>query len=128
MDFPIRVHPVLRPLLWPLGASGPRSVVRVEGGRIRLVFGALFDQTFPLEQVRHLRPARWPWWRGVGLRLGLGGVLGLIGRPGDVVRIELRAPQRVRVVVPVPCRALYVSVADPSGLIATATAELHKHL
>lgn len=127
MEFPIRVHPLLVPFLLPIGAVGARAVVRLAGGRIRVTFGVLFDHTFPLEQVVDIRRSGWPWWRGLGLRVGLGGRVGLIGSTEGVVCLRFRVPQRVRVVVPLRCTELHVSVVDPEGLLATCAAEVHQH-
>jgi hypothetical protein len=127
MDFPLRISPLLVPLLLPVGVAGPRAFARVDEGKLRVVFGVLFDHTFPLEQTGQIGRSSWPWWSGFGLRVGLRQRVGLIGALDGVVAVHFREPQRVRVVVPLRCSDLYLSVVDPHGFIATAEAELHKH-
>lgn len=125
MDFPLRITPILRPLLFPLRASGERAAVRVGGGRIAVEFGVLFAGSFALEQVEQVSRALWPWWAGVGLQLGPRGRVGLIGSLDGIVAIHFNPPQRVRAPLPWRCRELYLSLADPAGFIATVEAEAH---
>jgi hypothetical protein len=125
MDFPLRITPILRPLLFPLRASGERAVARVGGGRIEVEFGVLFLGSFPLEQVEHVSRSLWPWWAGIGLQLGPRGRVGLIGSLDGVVCIHFNRAQRVRAPFPWRCRELHVSLLDPTGFIATVEAEAH---
>jgi len=122
MDFPIRIAPLLTPLLWPFGVRGPRAVASLEHGRLRLQFGALFDHGFPLTAIEHSRRASWPWWMGMGLRIGLDRKLGLIGSLRGIVCIHFREPVRVRSLVPLRCQDLFVSLEDPGGFIAAIEA------
>lgn len=125
MDFPIRIAPILRPLLSPLRASGERAVVRVGGGRVRVEFGVLFRGDFALEQIAYVGHSMWPWWGGAGLRFGPRGRVALIGSLVGVVAIGFSRGQRVRAPMPWNCHELVVSLVDPIGFIATVEAEAH---
>lgn len=127
MDFALRISPLLVPLLLPIGAVGPRAYARVTEGKLRVVFGLLFDHTFPLEMVEQLTRSSWPWWSGFGLRVALRHRVGLIGAQDGIVAVHFRELQRIRVVIPVQCKDLYLSVVDPDGFIATVSAELNMH-
>jgi len=122
MDFPIRITPLLTPLLWPFGVRGPRAVASLEEGRLRLQFGALFDHSFPLTAIEHVSRSSWPWWMGMGLRVGLDRKLGLIGGLQGIVCLHFREPVRVQSLVPLRCQDLYVSLEDPGGFIAAVEA------
>ncbi|WP_434416508.1 hypothetical protein [Nannocystis pusilla] len=125
MDFPIRITPLLRPLLFPLRASGERAAVHVGGGHVEVEFGVLFHGSFALEQIEHVSRSTWPWWSGLGLRIGARGRVGLIGSLEGVVCIHFNRPQRVRAPLPWRCRELYLSLHDPDGFIATVEAAAH---
>lgn len=123
MDFPIRITPLLRPLLFPLRATGERAVVRVGGGRVEVEFGLLFRGSFPLERIEHVSRSSWPWWAGLGLRIGTRGRVGVVGSFEGIVCLHFNAPQRVRAPLPWRVRDLYLSLEDPRGFIATVEAE-----
>jgi hypothetical protein len=125
MDFPIRITPILRPLMFPLRASGERAVVRVGGGRVEVEFGVLFRGSFALEQIEHVSRGDWPWYSGLGLSIGPRGRVGLIGSLEGIVCIHFNRAQRVRAPLPWRCRELHVSLHDPAGFIATVEAEAH---
>jgi hypothetical protein len=125
MDFPIRITPLLRPLLFPFRAGGERARVHVGGGRVTVEFGLLFRGSFALEQIEHVSRSSWPWWGGLGLRVGARGRVGVIGSYEGVVCLHFTRPQRVRAPLPWRCRELYVSLHDPGGFIATVEAEAH---
>ncbi len=123
MDFPIRITPLLLPLLWPFGVRGSKAVVSLEHGRLHLRFGALFDHSFALADIEDISRSTWPWWMGMGLRIGLDRKLGLIGSLHGVVRIHFREPVRVNSLVPLHCQDLFVSLSDPGGFLAAYARE-----
>ena len=125
MDFPIRITPLLTLLLWPFGTRGPTAVVNLDAGRLRLQFGTLFDHSFALAQIEHIRRSSWPWWMGMGLRIGVDNKLGLIGSLQGIVCIHFREPVPVHALMSLSCRDLYVSLKDPAGFITASEAALH---
>lgn len=125
MDFPIRITPLLRPLLFPVRATGERAHARVGDGRVSVEFGVLFRGSFPIEQIEHVSRSSWAWWAGLGLRIGARGRCGVIGSLDGIVCIHFTQLQRVKIPVPWRCRELYVSLQDPDGFIATVEAEAH---
>lgn len=125
MDFPLRITPLLRPLLFPLRASGERAVARVGGGHVEVEFGLLFRGRIPLEQIEHVGRATWPWYGGLGLRLATRGRVAVVGSFEGVVSMHFTRPQRVFAPMPWRCRELFLSLHDPAGFIATVEAEAH---
>lgn len=125
MDFPFRIAPILRPLLFPLRVSGERAMARVGGGRVRVEFGVLFRGDFPLEQIASVGHSMWPWWGGAGLQLGPRGRVALIGSLMGVVSMNFTRAQRVRAPMPWNCHELVMSLEDPVGFIATVQAAIH---
>ena len=118
MRFPILISPLWRPLLLPFGATAERSFAEVEDGNLHVRFGFLFQHRFPLDQVEGASLAHWPLWAGIGWRMNFRGTVGLIGTYVNTVEVRFKEPQRVRLLVPVRCRRLYLSVDDPRGFIA----------
>lgn len=124
MDFPLRISPLLAPLLRPFGVRGPAAVARLEQDRLHLHFGALLDHGFALTDIEHVRRSSWPWWMGMGLRIGLDHKLGLIGSLRGVVCIHFREPVRVQALLPLHSQDLFLSLRDPDGFIAACDAAL----
>lgn len=109
---------IFRPLLTALGGTGEASYVDVGPTTVRFRFGLLFDEEVPRVALARVRRGRWPWYGGIGWRLGAGGAVGLIGSLDGVVEIELREPRRVRLLgIPWRCRRIFVSLEDPAGFL-----------
>ena len=105
------------PLLALLGATRRRSYVDVDEGVVTFRLGA-WRLRVPRADVADAAPARWPWYGGIGWRIGPGTV-GLIGSLAGVVRVTLSTPHRTRVVfIPVRMRQVFVSLENPESFIA----------
>ena len=116
--FPILISPLWRPLLWPFGATADRAYVDIEDGEIHVRFGRLFEHRFPVDEVEGVGPAHWPLWAGVGWRTNFRGTVGLIGTYVSIVEVRFKETQRVRMLLPVPCKRLVLSVEEPREFIA----------
>jgi hypothetical protein len=118
MRYPILMSPLWRPLLLPFGGTPERSYVELEDGVLHVRFGWLFNHSFPLDEVEGASPSHWPVWAGIGWRTNFRGTAALIGTYVNIVEVRFKQPQRVRMVVPTPCRRLYLSLEQPSEFIA----------
>ena len=116
--FPVLIRGRWWPLLIPFGVTQERAFVQVGERELRVCFGPLFDYRFPLEAVEAVAPARWPLWAGIGPRVDFRGTVAFIGAYENVVEVRFKERQRVRMIVPVPCERLFLSLEDPQGLIA----------
>lgn len=118
MRFPIAISPWFRPLLLPLGASRSGSFVDIDEGELHARFGPLFDERIPLTAIAAVEPAHWPLLGGIGWRTNFVGSIGLVGTPEGVVRIRLKAPRRVRMLLlPLRLRDLFVSLEKPADFV-----------
>lgn len=73
----------------------PREgAVEVHPDRVEVAMGALGRATIPIGVVGGVGRMRWPWWGGVGVRIGKG-LVAFAGRPGPAVVIETTAPVEV---------------------------------
>jgi hypothetical protein len=84
--------------------------------------GWLFNERFRLAEVEAASPSHWPVWAGVGWRTSFGGTVGLIGTYVNIVEVRFKQPQRVRMVVPMTCRRLYLSLDEPRDFVAAVQA------
>lgn len=116
--FPILVSPFWRALLFPFGVTPERAFAAIDDGELRVSFGRLFDHRFPLEAVETVTPSRWPLWAGIGLRTDFRRTVGLVGAYVNTVEVRFKERQRVRMVVPLPCERLVLSLEDPEAFIA----------
>jgi hypothetical protein len=124
LRFPILISPLWRYLLLPFGATASRSFAEIKEGELHVRFGRLFDHRFPLEEVESVSLGHWPVWAGVGWRTNFRGSVGLIGTYVNTVEVRFKEPQRVRLVFPVRCERLYLSVEDPHDFISAVTKRL----
>jgi hypothetical protein len=112
------LSPFWRPLLLPFGGTPTRSYAEIEDGHLHVHFGLLFDQRFPLDEIEAAAPSHWPIWAGIGWRASLRGTVGLIGTYVNIVEVRFKQRQRVRMVLPVPCRRLFLSLEEPRDFIS----------
>lgn len=124
LRFPILISPLWRYLLLPFGATPARSFAELKDGELHVRFGRLFDHRFPLEEVESVSLGHWPVWAGVGWRTNFRGSVGLIGTYVNTVEVRFKEPQRVRLLVPVRCERLYLSVEDPHDFISAVVRRL----
>ena len=117
-SFPVLIRGRWWPLLMPFGVTQERAFVQVGERELRVCFGPLFDFRFPLEEVERAAPARWPFWAGIGPRGGFRGTVAFVGAYEKTVEVRFKERQRVRMIVPVPCQRLVLSLEDPEGFIA----------
>jgi hypothetical protein len=115
--FPIMLGPIWRPFLLPFGMTPRNCFAEVKGGKLHVRFGRLLDAEFPLEVIDDARPSRWPLWAGIGARVNFRGVVGLVGAYRNIVELRFSEPQRVRLVVPVRCERLLLSIEEPEAFL-----------
>lgn len=126
MRYPLLVSPLWRPLLLPFGATGDRAYVEVENGAVHVRFGFLFDHTFPLEDIETAGNAGWPLWAGIGWRTNFIGSVGLIGSYSNIVELRFHERHSVRMLLPLRCDRLYLSVEDPEAFIDAVSGKSSK--
>jgi len=99
IEFPLRRSA----LAWPfVGLFAPgRHVARIDPDAIEVRVGLLGNASIPLRLVDRVSTMRWPWWAGVGVRIGRG-LVAFVPASGDAAVLELaediptRAPLRWR--------------------------------
>lgn len=118
MRFPLQIthNFLLEPMLHTLGVKPETSYLELEGGELTVSMGRWFFEKIPVSKISALAPSEWPWWGGLGVKLGFHGV-GVVGSLDNIVNIKLKEPQKVTVLVVVEVDQLWVSVQDREGFL-----------
>jgi hypothetical protein len=120
MRFSMRASAFWVPLFRVLGIPRDGAFVDLDpsAGTLRVKQGIWFDETFPLREVADAELSSWPWYGGLGVKLGPGmDTVGVVLSSEGVVAIRFAAPQRMRVLWTVNRTTLRVSLEDPDGFI-----------
>lgn len=99
---------------WPL-VRGEQHV-EVGEGRVRLRYGRLGGFDISAADVERLSRVRWPWWSGIGVRIGLR-MVAFVGRSGELALLELSREVSVRMPVAWKTRRIAVGVEDVEGFM-----------
>jgi hypothetical protein len=104
------------PVLALFGGTGRLSYAGVNGNAVRFVSaGSSIDPS--RSEIVGVRRARFRWWMGIGWRAWRD-TIGLIGSGRGLVEVELRAPQRARLlVIPWRHRRIAIPLQDPDAFI-----------
>jgi hypothetical protein len=123
-SFAIRLDPLWRAPLLIIGVTPAKAQVTIEESSLRIRYG-LYEEALPLADVVSVEPIRWPWYYGVGLRLGAG-ALGYVGAYHGVVRVTLRSPHALAVMfrLRMQFKAVALSLRDPDGFIQALRARI----
>jgi hypothetical protein len=113
--FPLRYSRWAAPLLFPLAFGRPTAAV--DEGFVRVRMGLLGHADVPVGRVARIGTMRWPWWGGVGARLGKG-LVAFVAAPGEAAVLELTEPIAVRAPLPWTTRRLVVGAEDLEGFVA----------
>jgi hypothetical protein len=92
------------------------GIVELDDEWCTLRLGVLGHARVPMRLVTRASTMEWPWWAGVGVRIGRG-VVGFISQSGTVVVLELSEPIDVRAPLRWSTRRVAVRVADPRAFI-----------
>lgn len=124
MRYPMRLSTLGKPLLALFGGVQSASYVDLIAGSIRFKFG-MFDESFSLGDITGAEATNVPIIAGLGWKLGFGGSVGLLGSQKGVVKVSLREPKKVSMLlIPFKAREIYVSLQDPDGFIADLSREI----
>jgi hypothetical protein len=120
--YPLRYSCWAVPFLVPLARGRPTATV--EGGWVRIRMGLLGSADVPIGRVARVGTMRWPWWGGLGARLGKG-LVAFVAAPGEAALLELTEPLEVRAPLRWSTRRLVVGAEDLEGFVrAVAEARL----
>jgi hypothetical protein len=125
MRFPIKITEnfLLEPVMHGFGVRTETSHVDLESDHLAVKMGAWFEERIPLAAIAAIAPSDWPWWGGLGVKLGHHGVA-VVGSGDGIVNLKFKDKVRVHVVMNVSVEQMWLSMVDPTGFmqaVATAT-------
>lgn len=95
--------------------------VEVHPDRVEIAMGAMGHARVPVALIGGVGRMRWPWWGGVGVRIGKG-LVAFAGRPGEAVLLETTEPVAVRAPLRWTTSRIVVVVDRPDHLAAAVAA------
>ncbi len=115
MRFPLATSPALRPILAVLGMSPKSCFAEIDAERETLLVkaGIWFEETFSLREVAEVVPSRWPWWGGLGVKLGPESSVGVVTAGKGLVAVRFARPQAMHVLIAVHRSELRLSLESP---------------
>src|SRR5688572_15650379 len=126
MRFAIRLSSVMKPVLFAAGVHHDNAYVEIGDGVLHVKMGPWFDETFTMSTIADVKASDWPWYGGLGTKLGpeKGGV-GVVGSMDGIVAVRFKAPQPVKLWVivtdvGVSCSELRISLEEPDAFIAAS--------
>ena len=90
--------------------------VELDESHCAIRLGAMGRARIPLALVTRVSTMDWPWFAGVGVRIGRG-VVGFISKSGQVVVIDLSEPLEVRAPLRWNTQRIAVRVSDPRAFM-----------
>jgi hypothetical protein len=96
-------------------APGPWSA-DLDGETLTVGIGWLGRADLPLRLIARVSRQAWPWWAGIGVRLGRG-LVAFVPASGPTALIELTEPIAVRAPLRWHTRRVVIAAEDVDGLI-----------
>jgi len=120
MRYPIKISSVWRPFFSLFGFSRKSSYVELNGKTLKFCFGTA-SETLPVKDVSRISRRRWPFFYGLGPKLGPKGGVAYVGSTEGVVEIQLAKPHSLNVWGPFrrsKARTITVSLEEPQAFIS----------
>lgn len=112
--FAIRRDRLWKVPLTVIGANESNSRVVVGPSHIDLEFGA-YKSVVKVDNIESVEITDWPWYNGVGIRVGADETLGLVGSRDGVVLLTLREAEVS--FLGARCRKVVISLEEPGAFI-----------
>src|SRR5712692_9296780 len=116
MRYPIKISSPWRWLFWLFGFRAANSFAELEGESLRLHFGTA-DERIPLSEVTRVQRRHWPFYYGLGPKLGPSGGVSYVGSTDGVVQIDFVKPRPMNVWGPfrIQLKYLYTEVSSAAA-------------
>ncbi|MFO0556153.1 MAG: hypothetical protein U0271_47690 [Polyangiaceae bacterium] len=107
---------LLEPILHTFGVKDETSYAELHADHLEVSMGKWFHERIPFSEIASLAPSEWPWWGGLGVKLGHHGV-GVVGSLDGVVNLKFKKPLEVRVLAQVSVEQMWVSLKDRDSFL-----------
>ena len=115
VSFPLRRSPWAWPFV-ALFAPG-RHFATLGGGLLEVRVGLLGRASVPLRLVTRVSSMNWPWWGGVGVRIGKG-LVAFVPASGDAVVVDLSEKLTVKAPFGWSTQRLVIGVEEVAAFTA----------
>jgi hypothetical protein len=96
MHYPIKISRPWQPLFLLFGFTAAGSYVELEGQSLHLHFGTA-SELIPLAEIANVERRHWPFYFGLGAKLGPSGGVSYVGSSEGVVQIDFVNPRPMNV-------------------------------
>lgn len=119
MRFDFKLEPLMIPILFPFGAKEDTCFAELDGGRLHIKMGSLFDETFDTANIAAASQDKWSLLGGMGVRIGFNHSVAVLASISNVVKLEFKEPEMLKVFGPIhhKTEALYLSFKDPEAFL-----------
>ena len=120
MRYPIRISAPWRPLFSIFGFRRKSSFIDLYDRALTICFGTA-SETIPVADIASADRRKWPFYYGLGPKLGPAGGVSYVGSTNGVVEIRFVTPRPLNVWGPFrskKAKQVVVSLEDPEGFLA----------
>ena len=119
MRFQFLIDPWILPILLPFGATPSNSYAELEGNKLHVKLGYLFDETLDVSKIERAEKAHWSLLQGLGHRIWFGKKMGVLASTRNVVCLSFKEPQLIKALWSFyfETNEFYLSLADPDAFI-----------
>ena len=128
MRYPIKISRPWQPLFSLFGFSPERSYVELDGQAVCSHFGTA-NECVPLAEISGVERRGWPFYFGLGAKLGPSGGVSYVGSAEGVVQIDFVRPRPLAVWGPFRAsgaRCMIISLENADQFIADLRSALDK--
>jgi hypothetical protein len=104
------------PLVWK------RPYAEIVERVVHVDFGWAGSAAIPVSRIAAASTFTWPWWGGLGVRLGAAGLVAFVARSGEGALLDLTEPVRVKMPLGWDARRVLVNVEDVDRFLADVAA------
>ncbi len=126
MRFPISISTFWSPLMRLFGFGGERAYVELDDEAITFRYGTATERV-PFSEVASVGPRDWPFYYGLGAKIGPDRGVAYVGSLDGVVQVRFTSPRPMNVWGPFRAKTAHcvtLSVEDPEAFTAALGARI----
>jgi hypothetical protein len=126
MRFPIKIASGWAPLFRVFGFSPKKSFIELDDESLSFHFGTAHEQV-PLADIVGVERRKWPFFYGLGAKIGPDGGVAYVGSLDGVVQVQFSEPRPMNVWGPFrtgKARCVTVSVEDADAFMSALRAAI----
>ena len=126
MRYDFQIDPLMKWILLPFSATPENCFAEIESETLHVKMGKLFDEVLPLSHMKQAESSQWPFYLGLGARLGLNGEYGVLASTKNVVAIDFQDHEYIKALGPMHFKAqkLVLSLEEPEAFMRALNEKL----